>query len=99
MFYDIADGKSESQSLYCEQPLVYSLVYLFQYYTEIAGKRPWWVDKIPILGPIANFFKNILDLFGIFKVNDAYREESIRLKRDIMKRGNGFEILQNPLGI
>ena len=94
--YDaVAEGDKESQSLYCEQPLVYSLVYLFKYYS-MYGKKPFWT-KIPILG---SFFAALFKLFGLFEQNEAYEVESKRLRAKIMLREkNGFKILQNPLGI
>ena len=98
LYDDVADGNKESQSLYCEQPLVYSLVFLFKYYLKYSN-RPFWA-RIPFLGEILDFFRNLLNLIGLFKQNSAYEFEAERLRRKIMLRErNGFRILQNPLNI
>lgn len=96
--YDaVVDGDKESQSLYCEQPLVYSLVFLFKYYSNYGGKKKSILAKIPILGP---FIKNLIKLFNLYKENKAYEDETTRLRNRIMLREkNGFKIIQNPLGI
>lgn len=98
--YDaVANGDKESQSLYCEQPLVYSLVFLFKYYSRY-GSNMGILDvlaKIPIIGV---FFKGLKKLFNIFTENKVYEIESKRLQTKIMLRErSGFKILQNPLNI
>ena len=99
LYVDIADGNKESQSLYCEQPLVYSLVFLFKYYSKY-GTNTTLLDtlsKIPIIG---SFFKALNNLFNIFTDNKVYEQESKRLQSKIMLKGkSGFQILQNPLNI
>ena len=99
LYVDIADGYKESQSLYCEQPLVYSLVFLFKYYSKY-GTNTKLLDtlsKIPIIG---SFFKALNNLFNIFTDNKVYEQESKRLQSKIMLKGkSGFQILQNPLNI
>ncbi len=98
LYDEVADGNKESQSLFCEQPLVYSLVFLFKYYLNY-GNRPFW-SRIRFLGPIFDFFKNLLNLIGLFRDNQAYELEAERLRRKIMlKERKGFRILQNPLNI
>lgn len=99
LYDDVANGNKESQSLYCEQPLVYSLVFLFKYYSKygINMKLSGTLSKIPI---IVSFFKALNNLFNIFAKNDVYEKESSRLQSKIMlKDKNGFQILQNPLNI
>ncbi len=99
LYDDIADGNKESQSLYCEQPLVYSLVFLFKYYSKygINMKLLGSLSKIPIIGSFLNALNN---LFNIFTENKVYEQESKRLQSKIMLKGkSGFQILQNPLNI
>lgn len=88
--------KNGSQSYYCEQPMIYTLVYLLRYVAWLkANKREWW-EKIPILGKLGKIFKS---LFNLFKDNSSFDMELERLRTNKMELGNGFEILQNPLGI
>lgn len=96
--YDpVAEGKTESQSLYCEQPLIYTLVFLFKYYDRYRQNMSIIIlKKIPIIGM---FFKALEGLFNLFTTNKAYEQEAERLGKRKMLRKNGFEILQNPLRI
>lgn len=84
-------------SYYCEQPLIYTLVYLLRL-TLIPNiklpseKVPWW--------DIWRKLKTVWEEFILlFSGNTAFNEELRRLKGKKMLRQNGFEIIQNPLGI
>ena len=94
LYYPVAQGETESQSLYCEQPLIYTLVFLFKYYTMYREKMSIFkiLGRIPIIGAL-------IGLFNLFTTNQAYEQEATRLGRRKMLRGNGFKILQNPLSI
>ncbi len=96
--YDaVADGKRESQSLYCEQPLVYTLAYLLKIYSMYGEKKGAWISKIPILGPV---LKGLGEVLGLFSENTAFKKEAERLyKRFMHREKNGCKILQNPLRI
>lgn len=84
-------------SYYCEQPLIYTLVYLLRIalspninLPNQAG--PWW-----------NIWERLKSLWvefsNLFVSNEAFEKELRRLKGKKMLRQNGFEIIQNPLGI
>lgn len=89
LYSDVKNGSGESQSLYCEQPLIYFLVFLLKYHLMHKGI----LADIPILGAL-------FSLFSLFDKNPAFELEMERLRAKKMKRGNdGFRILQNPLGI
>lgn len=97
LYNNIANGNTESQSLYCEQPLVYSLVYLFKHIQNLDPGIIGKLAKIPIIGA---FFAALANLIGLFIKNKAYEEEAKRLQRKHMFRDkNGFRVLQNPLHI
>lgn len=88
LYYEVKEGLGESQSLYCEQPLIYSLAFLLKYYSMQKGANILW--RIPILG----------DIIKLLSDNPAFEQEMERLRAKRMKKGNdGFRILQNPLGI
>ncbi len=98
LYYPVAEGETESQSLYCEQPLIYTLVFLFKYYTRYGRNLSIFgiLGRIPIIGI---FFRALIGLFNLFTTNQAYEQEATRLGKRKMLRGNGFKILQNPLSI
>lgn len=90
---DAHSGK-EAGSEFCEQPLVYALVYsmnLYLYRREHPAKQ-----KRGILESMSDYlrgiYKSIADLFG---QNTDFRSEAQRLSTRKMKRGNGFEIIQD----
>ena len=98
LYYPVAEGKTESQSLYCEQPLIYTLVFLFKYYTRYGGDMSIFrlLARIHIIGI---FFRALIGLFNLFTTNIAYEQEATRLGKQKMLKTNGFKILQNPLSI
>lgn len=102
LYDDIADGNKESQSINCEQPLIYALVFIFKYYTKwgkdgFGKKIIKGLSLVPIIG---GCFRLIYNLFKLFDNNKAYEKEITRLsKKKMLRERNGFMILQNPLGI
>ncbi len=96
--------KNGPTALYCEQPLVYTLVYTLKYALYLQDHRSAWVDamlKIPILGAILGFLGNLwAGIINLFRNNDSYEKEFKRLSnRKMCKEAEGYEILQNPLNI
>lgn len=91
-----------SLSEFCEQPLVYSLVYSMNLYLY-RKQNPAKVAHKGLFGAILAMFvkisnflkKNRGALFGLFNGDGTYRQEINRLKVKKMLRGNGFEIIQD----
>lgn len=91
-------------SLYCEQPLVYTLVYTLKYAMYLQDHQKAWVKiilNIPILGAILGFLGNLWSgIINLFKNNNSYTNEFNRLStRKMCRENEGYEILQNPLNI
>lgn len=95
VLFDMA-VRNGSQSYYCEQPMIYTLVYLMRYVAWLKHGAPRWWEKIPLFGKLV---KMLTSLFNLFSDNSCYEVELQRLRTKKMKRRNGFEILQNPLDI
>lgn len=90
--------RNGSRSYFCEQPLIYSLVYMFRLVIlKKASKKSSLIDII--LSPILEKLKGIFERFGHLFSNKDYEQELSRLKTKKMRRQNGFEIIQNPLDI
>lgn len=86
-------------SEFCEQPLIYILVYVMQYSLyqrtstlTVRGKK--WLEQVT--AALKNSWKKISN---VFINNNDLQSELTRLKVKKMKRTNGVEILQNPLNI
>lgn len=90
-----------SQSEFCEQPLVYSLVYSMKLYLYrmihpaiVVPKAGGKVAQIFL--PIFNALKLYINaIYSLFSSDEAYKQEIDRLKEKKMLRGNGFEIIQD----
>lgn len=94
--------KNGSQSEFCEQPLVYSLVYsmnLYLYRKKCPAKvfhKGLFGKILAMFEKISNFIdRNLGGLFTLFDTDTAYKTEVERLSRKKMLRSNGFEIIQN----
>ena len=86
-------------SEFCEQPLVYILVYTMQYSLHQRNNNLTFEGK-PFFKKISAALKNTWKgITNAFVNNDDLKEELTRLKVKKMKRSNGVEILQNPLNI
>ncbi len=87
-------ARNGSTPYYCEQPLIYTICYMLRLVTlNKTHKQGFW-------DTILNKLKKILfPVFKVFDDNKAYDEELNRLSTKKMRRQNGFEIIQNPLGI
>lgn len=91
-----------SKSEYCEQPLVYSLVYSMNHYLY-RKKHPARVARSGFFGTIFSWYEKISQtirnylsaVFNLYDSNGDFRTEAQRLSRTKMIRRNGFEIIQD----
>lgn len=86
-----------AKSEFCEQPLVYSLVYTLNYY-QYRKKHP--IRRRGFFGQILDWLMNhiigyLTALFNLFDNDNSFSQEAQRLSTRKMKRGNGFEIIQD----
>ncbi len=87
----VRDG---STPFYCEQPLIYTLCYMLRLAMLNKTRKPSFWDKI-----LRKLIIILPPIFKVFYDNKAFDEELNRLHTNKMRRQNGFEIIQNPLGI
>lgn len=96
--------KDGASALFCEQPLVYTLVYTLKYAMFLKEHTNKWIEKIlniPILGAVLGFLGNLWSgIINLFRDNDSYVKEFNRLSTRKMRRDeDGYRIIQNPLNI
>ncbi len=98
--YCAPEGASQPEFApqYCEQPLLYALKYENKKINQGYYSNPLLFDaqrKRRVSGRIIEWFQDRRNL-----VKDIdYTEELSKLNEKIKKQGNGFEIIQDPLGI
>lgn len=76
---------------YCEQPLLYALVFLLKW-SEQSRTR-----KIGMLGSILYNIDNLASRFLKFPNAEDFAERSEYLRSKLQKEGDGFEIINDPL--
>lgn len=87
-------ARDGSTQYYCEQPLIYTLCYMLRLAMLNKTRKPSFWDKI-----LRKLIIILPPIFKVFYDNKAFDEELNRLRTNKMRRQNGFEIIQNPLGI
>lgn len=95
-YLEIIDTKSKTKagSEFCEQPLVYALVYsmnLYLYRQQHPAKQGGGFFE-QMGRYLREIYESIADLFS---ENTDFKSEAQRLSSTKMKRGNGFEIIQD----
>lgn len=90
---DARDGK-KAGSEFCEQPLVYALVYSMNLYLYRL-KYPAQQNR-GFFEQMGRYLIEIYDsIANLFSESTDFRTEAQRLSSSKMKRGNGFEIIQD----
>ena len=85
---------SVSGSEFCEQPLVYALVYSMNLY--LYRQQNPATQRVSIFGRIGRYLREIYEsIADLFSQNTDFKSEAQRLSANKMKRGNGFEIIQD----
>lgn len=102
--YEQAKKNERHTPHYCEQPLIYTVAFVLKYAEYLQAHRKKWVDiilNIPIIGAILGFLGNLWKgIINLFTSCASYSQEFERLRNKKMMRNNdGYEMLQNPLGI
>lgn len=91
---DCNNGKG-SGSEFCEQPLVYALVYSMNLYLYRQDHPAQQGDE-SLLTRMRRILKEMYEaIANLFGENTDFRREAQRLSATKMKRGNGFEIIQD----
>lgn len=87
-------NSNKSGSEFCEQPLVYALVYSMNLYLY---RQKWPAQQNGgILDIISRSLRDMLNsIANLFSRNTDFKSEAQRLSSTKMKRGNGFEIIQD----
>jgi len=102
--YEKACKNEHHTAHFCEQPLVYTVAFVIKYAQYLDAHPQKWrqvIRKIPIFGWIIemldSLWKNLIDLFT---TSDSYPKEFEHLRsKKMMRTEDGYEILQNPLGV
>lgn len=102
--FDEAIKKGSHTAHYCEQPLVYTVAFVLKYAEYLQTHRKKWVDfilNIPIIGAILGFLGDLWKgIIHLFTTSESYPKEFERLRtKKMMRNDEGYEILQNPLGV
>lgn len=89
---------------FCEQPLVYTVAYVIKYAEYLKAHPQHWkqvISKIPIIGWVLNALGSLWNhLIDLFTTSESYPKEFERLRtKKMMRTEDGYEILQNPLGV
>lgn len=100
LFNEALENGAKSQ--FCEQPLVYSLVYSMNHYLY-RKQHPAKVKRSGIFGKLLEWFealsqtiaKYLNAIFNLYEGNNDFKKEAERLSRSKMIRRNGFEIIQD----
>lgn len=102
--YHEACNKGQHSAFFCEQPLIYTVAFVIKYAQYLDAHPQKWkkiICNIPIFGWILNMLGSLWnDLINLFTTSESYPTEFERLRnKKMMRTIDGYEILQNPLGI
>ncbi len=89
------DAENEPQPLYCEMPLIYTLIYVLTIAKETKEKKhnrsKWFIKAMRRLGESFLKFPSAEDF--IIEINGLYSE----LSKCMNNKNEGFELITNPL--
>ena len=88
--YKFDDGAGDLESKYCEQPLLYTLVFLLKWAEQTKSKK----GK---LSSLFNIFDNLASRFLKYPAAADFAEKSEFLRSQLKKGGDGYEIISDPL--
>lgn len=88
--YKFDDGASDIEAKYCEQPLLYTLVFLLKWAEQSKSKK----GK---LASFLNIFDSLASRFLKYPAAADFAEQSEFLRSQLKKGGDGYEIISDPL--